>query len=306
MTFSQLEIFIVVAELRGFTLAAQQFGISQSAVSHALKKLEEDLGVSLIERNKSNAELTVAGVRLLPRAREILGLSETIRQEAADIQGLQLGSLRIGSFGPTSSLCLLPDILNIYRQQFPHIEVRIDEGSDQQVMQWLQERRVDVGFVVLPDQRFDTFTLIEDQIVALIPKTYPLAIKEDVTLQDLCNVPFILTEAGSAQLIQKLFAAEDLIPDIRYRTTQLMSTIALVAKGEGVALVAELALPQNQVTDDYVVRQLLPQCKRTVGLAIHSTRLASPATQAFIKTATQLFKKTSKLRVSGALFTAAR
>ena len=290
MTFSQLEIFVVVAELCGFTLAAQQLGISQSAVSHALKKLEEDLGVSLIERNKSHAELTVAGIRLLPRVREILGLSETIRQESADIKGLQLGSLRIGSFGPTSSLHLLPDILDGYRKQFPNIKVRIDEGNDQQVVQWLQERRVDVGFVVLPDERFDTFALIEDQMVALIPKSHSLADKDKILLKDLSDVPFILTEAGSAQLISKLFAAEDLIPDIRYRTTQLMTTIALVAKGEGVALVAELALPQALQTDGYVVRQLAPQYKRTIGLALHSTRQASPATQAFIKMAVQILK----------------
>ena len=294
MTFSQLEIFVVVAELCGFTLAAQQLGISQSAVSHALKKLEEDLGVSLIERNKSQAELTVAGVRLLPRAREILGLSETIRQESADIKGLQLGSLRIGSFGPTSSLRLLPMILDGYRKQFPNIEVRIDEGNDQQVVQWLQERRVDVGFVVLPDERFDTFALIEDQMVALIPKSHSLADKDKILLKDLSRVPFILTEAGSAQLISKLFAAEDLIPDIRYRTTQLMTTIALVAKGEGVALVAELALPQALQTDGYVVRQLAPQYTRTIGLALHSTRQASPATQAFIKMAVQILKKRNR------------
>jgi DNA-binding transcriptional LysR family regulator len=296
MTFSQLEIFVVVAELCGFTLAAQQLGISQSAVSHALKKLEEDLGVSLIERNKSQAELTVAGVRLLPRAREILGLSETIRQESADIKGLQLGSLRIGSFGPTSSLRLLPEILDGYRKQYPNIEVRIDEGNDQQVVQWLQERRVDVGFVLLPDERFDTFALIEDQIVALIPEAHSLAKKDKIVLQDLCHVPFILTEAGSAQLISKLFAAENLLPDIRYRTTQLITTISLVAKGEGVALVAELALPQALQTDGYVVRQLAPQCKRTIGLALHSTRQASPATQAFIKMAVQLLKKGKRPR----------
>ena len=294
MTFSQLEIFVVVAEQCGFTLAAQQLGVSQSAVSHALKKLEEDLGVSLIERNKSQAELTVAGVRLLPRAREILGLSETIRQESADIKGLQLGSLRIGSFGPTSSLRLLPMILDGYRKQFPNIEVRIDEGNDQQVVQWLQERRVDVGFVVLPDERFDTFALIEDQMVALIPKSHSLADKDKILLKDLSDVPFILTEAGSAQLISKLFAAEDLIPDIRYRTTQLMTTIALVAKGEGVALVAELALPQALQTDGYVVRHLSPQYKRIIGLALHSTRQASPATQAFIKMAVQILKKRNR------------
>ena len=289
MTFGQLEIFVVVAEWGGFTLAAQQLGISQSAVSHALKKLEDDLGVSLIERNKSQAKLTVAGVRLLPRAREILGLSETIRQEAADMRGVQLGSLRIGSFGPTSSLRLLPEILDVYRKEFPNIEVHIDEGNDGQVVQWLQERRVDVGFVVLPDERFDTVALIEDQIVALLPKVNPLAKKEKICLQDLATFPFILTQAGSAQLIYKLFASEDLTPDIRYRTTQLMSTIALVAKGEGVALVAEQALPQYQKTDGYVVRRLICECKRTVGLALNSTRQASPATQAFIKTARRLY-----------------
>jgi DNA-binding transcriptional LysR family regulator len=296
MTFSQLEIFVVVAELSGFTLAAQQLGISQSAVSHALKKLEEDLGVSLIKRNKSQAELTVAGVQLLPRAREILGLSETIRQESADIKGLQLGSLRIGSFGPTSSLRLLPEILDGYRKQYPNIEVRIDEGNDQQVVQWLQERRVDVGFVLLPDERFDTFALIEDRVVVLIPEAHSLAKKDKIVLQDLCHVPFILTEAGSAQLISKLFTAENLFPDIRYRTTQLMTTIALVAKGEGVALVAELALPPALQTDGYVVRQLATQCKRTIGLALHSTRQASPATQAFIKMAVQLLKKGNRAR----------
>lgn len=293
MTFSQLEVFVVIAERCSFTLAAQQLGISQSAVSHALKKLEQDLGVSLIERNKSQIELTVAGVRLLPRVREILGLSETIRQEAAALQGVQLGSLRIGSFGPTSSLQLLPDILDAYRNYFPNIEVCVDEGNDQQVVQWLQERRVDVGFVVLPDDRFDTFELIEDNIVALIPKAHPLAKQEKVVLQDLCKVPFILTEAGSAQLISKLFADENLIPDVRYRTTQLMSTIALVSRGERVALVAELALPKAQETDGYVTREIGSQCKRTVGLAIHSTHQASPATLAFIKTAVQLLKKTN-------------
>jgi len=290
MTFSQLEIFVVVAELSGFTLAAEQLGISQSAVSHALKKLEEDLGVSLVERNKSKADLTVAGLRLLPRAREILGLSETIRQEAADIQGLQLGSLRIGSFGPTSSLRLLPKILEVYRQRFPNIEVRIDEGNDQQVVQWLQERRVDIGFVVLPDEHFDTFPLIEDQLVALIPKFHYLALKTDITLEDLCNVPFILTQAGSAQIILRQFAGKNLTPDIRYRTTQLISTIELVSKGEGVALVAELALSGMLRSDQYIVRPLAISHKRRVGLAVHNLRQASLATQAFIKTAMKLYQ----------------
>ena len=78
MTNGQLEIFSLLAELRGFTLVAQHLGISQSAVSHALKALEKELGVNLIERRQSGIQLTDIGFRVLPKAREILGLKESI------------------------------------------------------------------------------------------------------------------------------------------------------------------------------------------------------------------------------------
>ncbi len=85
MTFTQLEIFVLVAELRGFTAAATQLSISQSAVSHALKSLERELGVDLIKRHQAAIEVTEIGRQLLGRAREILGLSEAMRQEVIDV-----------------------------------------------------------------------------------------------------------------------------------------------------------------------------------------------------------------------------
>jgi DNA-binding transcriptional LysR family regulator len=169
MTLTQLEIFSLVAELQGFTSAANRLGISQSAVSHAIKSLEQELGVELIRRHQSQVELSDIGQQLLLRARAMLGLANTLQQEAADARGMKRGTLRIGSFGPTSSIRLLPAILQHFREQHPGIEVHVDEGPDRQVTQWLEERRVDVGFVVLPEERFDTFPLIEDQLVALLP-----------------------------------------------------------------------------------------------------------------------------------------
>ncbi|MNO56039.1 HTH-type transcriptional regulator GltC [compost metagenome] len=287
MTLTQLEIFSLVAELHGFTAAANRLGISQSAVSHALKSLELELGVELLRRHQSQVELSDIGQQLLLRARAMLGLANTLRQEAADARGMKRGTLRIGSFGPTSSIKLLPLILQQYRAAHPGIEVHIDEGPDRQVLQWLEERRIDIGFVVLPEERFDTVSLIQDQMVALLPQGHPLADHDSLSLKDLCDSPFVLTEAGSSELVSRLFTAARLTPNIRYRCSQLISTLDVVARGDGVTVVAEGSLP-NQIDRRCVKKPLSPAVLRQVGLAVLDRRQASPATLAFIRLAESL------------------
>ncbi|QAY85938.1 LysR family transcriptional regulator [Pseudomonas arsenicoxydans] len=287
MTLTQLEIFSLVAELRGFTAAANRLGISQSAVSHALKSLEQELGVELFRRHQSQVELSDIGQQLLLRARAMLGLANTLRQEAADARGMKSGTLRIGSFGPTSSIKLLPTILQRYRTAQPGIEVHIDEGPDRQVIQWLEERRIDVGFVVLPEDRFDTFMLIEDRLVALLPNNHPLADRDSLSLSDLCHDPFVLTEAGSSELVSRLFSAARLTPNIRYRCSQLLSTLDTVSRGDALTVVAEGSLPDDS-DDRYVKKPLSPAVSRKVGLAVLDQRQSSPATLAFIELASSL------------------
>ncbi|WP_415769259.1 LysR family transcriptional regulator [Pseudomonas sp. LB3P38] len=287
MTLTQLEIFSLVAELHGFTAAANRLGISQSAVSHALKSLEQELGVELLRRHQSRVELSDIGQQLLLRARAMLGLANTLRQEAADARGMKRGTLRIGSFGPTSSIKLLPLILQHYRAAHPGIEVHIDEGPDRQVIQWLEERRIDVGFVVLPEERFDTFALIEDQMVALLPVDHPLARRDSLTLSDLCNDPFVLTEAGSSELVSRMFSAARLTPNIRYRCSQLLSTLDTVGRGDALTVVAEGSLPDDR-DSRYVKKPLSPPVTRQVGLAVLDQRQSSPAALAFIKLAERL------------------
>ncbi|MDP9526238.1 LysR family transcriptional regulator [Pseudomonas protegens] len=291
MTLTQLEIFSRVAELAGFTSAATRLGISQSAVSHAIKSLEQELGVELFRRHQAQVELTDIGRQLLLRARAMLGLAATLEQEAADARGMKRGTLRIGSFGPTSSTRLLPRILEEYRQEYPGIEVHIDEGPDRQVLQWLEERRIDLGFVVLPEERFDTFALLEDQLVALIPATHALAGEPQVRLDQLCHDPFVLTEAGSAELVSRLFVGAGLRPNIRYRSSQLLSTLETVARGEALSILAELSLPPR--TDArYVSKALSPPVRRQVGIAVLDQRQSSPATLAFIRHAQRLYGRT--------------
>ena len=287
MTLTQLEIFSTVAARRGFTAAALQLGISQSGVSHAIEALEQEFGVALLRRGK-NLELTDVGARLLRQAQAMLGLAESMRQEASDAHGMKRGTLRIGSFGPTASLRLLPPVLEKYRAVYPGIEVHVDEGPDGEVAQWLTDHRVDIGFVTLPDERFDTFPLMEDQLVALLPLAHPLTKKNAVTLEELCASPFAMTRAGSEDIIGGLFRALRLQPNIRWRSLQLVSTIAAVARGEAVSIVAESALPPDKA-QGYVKKPLRPAARRQVALATPDARRMSPAAREFIRMAQEAF-----------------
>ncbi|WP_313598408.1 LysR family transcriptional regulator [Pseudomonas sp.] len=289
MTLTQLEIFSLVAELQGFTSAAYRLGISQSAVSHAIKALEQELGVTLFRRHQTLVEPSDIGLQLLARARAMLGLANTLQQEAADARGMKRGTLRIGSFGPTASIRLLPAILQRFRADYPGIEVHVDEGPDRQVTQWLEERRIDVGFVVLEQERFDTFALCEDQMVALLPADHPLTAQDALPLRALCDDPFILTEAGSSELVSRLFAGAQLQPKVRYRCAQLLSTLEAVCRGDGVSVVAQASLPCGH-DSRYVTRPLLPSVARRIGLAVLDRRQASPAALAFIEIAQNLTK----------------
>lgn len=287
MTFTQLEIFVMVAEMRGFTLAALRLGISQSAVSHAIRALEGELSAQLVERQQSSVEVTELGRRLLVRAREILGLAEAMRQDAAVARGLNQGLIRIGSFGPTASLKLLPAILRAYRARYPGIEVQIDEGPDAAVIQWVADRRVDVGFAVLPDERFDTVPLVEDQLVALLQHDHPLAAKRSVTLQELVDQPFIMPEQGCSALVEPLFAQAGLAPRVRYRMSQMITVLGMVDAGDGITVMPELALPASMLETHprIAVRPLRPMARRRVGLVFRSLAQASPAVQAFAEIA---------------------
>ena len=290
MTFTQLEIFVLVADLGGFTAAGEKLGISQSAVSHALKQLESEWGVTLLSRSKAGIELTEVGKSLLVRVRELLGISEAIEQEVAAVRGLSRGVLRIGSFGPSSSLLLLPRILEQYRKSYPEIEIHVDEGHDDAVIQWVAERRVDVGFVVLPDERFDTQPLVEDQFVAVIPVGHPLAQKKSLELSDLCRLPFIMTVAGATAHAEKLFESAGLRPNVKHRYSQILTIIKTVESGAGVSIVASLALSDQVMAmcPGVVKKPLTPPAKRSVGLAVSSLKQASPAVLAFLKIAKTL------------------
>lgn len=127
-------------------------------------------------------------------------------------------------------------MLELFQKAHPGIEILVEEAADEEVIRWIEERRVDLGFVVLPDDRFKTWPVAKDQFVALIAADIPLAAQTDIRLAQLYDAPFIMPESGSAGFISRLSTQSHLSPKVRYRTSQVLSTLTMVAHGHGVQL----------------------------------------------------------------------
>lgn len=282
VTDAQLQAFVTVVDQGGFTPAARQLQMSQSAVSHAVAALEKSLQVDLLVRNARGVQPTDIGRRVAEHAREALRRKALMRQEAETASGLREGVVTVGSFGPTSSRHLLPPILQGFAQRHPGLEVRMIEGSDQEVEQWLREGRVDLGFIDLPNDEFDAAYLARDEWVALLPADCPLASQHRIRPPQLSDYPFILSTGGCEEWVQKLLSQNSC--EIRYQIREVQMIVEMVGQGLGVSLKPALSLP-DPPPPSVVYRPLLPSRPREVGLAFVNRNRLSPAARAFLKAA---------------------
>ncbi|WP_240939145.1 LysR family transcriptional regulator [Diaphorobacter sp. HDW4A] len=278
-TLRQLELLLSIAEAGSIASAGSKIGMTPSATSHALRSLESTLGTILVDRSASTVELTQAGERILPHVRDAFAALNLVKTTANANAGLQGGVLGVGSFGPSSSLNLLPPLLAAFGLRHPAIEVRVAEKSDSEIELDIIERRVEIGFVTLPKPQFDTLALAVDELVAVLPAQHFLASNETIELSDLTTLPLILTHAGSQELILRMFARAELQPHFAHEMTQLLSILEFVARGQGVSINASLALPTSYA--GVVYRKIRPRTARQVGLACLNAKRLSPAASAF-------------------------
>lgn len=149
MQFQQLLYFVAVAETRHFTHAAERVHVSQPSLSQQIRALEKELGATLFSRARGNIALTEAGEALLPLARRILADADTARHEVQELVQLRRGRVRLGA---TPSLCtgLLPDVLRVFHDRHPGIELLIEEGGSHDLVRELARGALDLALIVLP------------------------------------------------------------------------------------------------------------------------------------------------------------
>ncbi|MGH3503525.1 MAG: LysR family transcriptional regulator [Nocardioidaceae bacterium] len=245
----RLHVLRVVASRGTVTAAAQALNYTPSAVSHQLRGLARDLGVTLFEPEGRGLRLTVSARILLEHANELYARWEEMRGELAEAQHERTGSLRLCGFS-TAAAALLPYVTSQVRAAHPHCAVRIIEADPLDCFDLLLTDQADVAVVVatpsLPpsiDPRFDQETLLDDPLDLLVPASHPLADRSSVLLSDTADEPWILDRPGRPhhQLVQNACAAAGFTPSIAHEAAEWDTGAALVDAGLGVALIPRLA-----------------------------------------------------------------
>lgn len=242
MKIRWLECFVAVAEELHFGRAAERLGMAQPPLSRQIKQVEDDLGVLLFNRGRSQVTLTQAGEKLLERAQEILFRLEEAQLEARRIgQGAE-GRLRIGFVG-SSTYGVMPNILKSYRRHYPGVALGLFPMNNAGLRSALIKREIDVAIARprLDDAEIVSRQLVKEPLVLALPDTHRLAQAANVRLCDLVDETMILypekPRPSFADHVLDLFRAEGQEPKSRLFAMDVQTAISLVSIEAGAAIV---------------------------------------------------------------------
>lgn len=239
--------FLAVAEELHFRRAAERLFIAQPGLSRQIRQLEEELGVELFKRNSRKVELTAAGAFLKKKASMLLRELELTVAETRQVgQGVQ-GHLRIGYIGSAMQRTI-PKLLVAVREQYPNIHFSLKEMDNQQQLDELLRREIDLGFVRLErvSPPLQLLPVFQDTFSLVLPEDYPLTVENFSSLSQLKEEPFILFESSYSEsyyeTVMQLFDAAGFTPTISHNTVNASSIYRLVANGFGLAIVPTILL----------------------------------------------------------------
>ena len=245
MNLRDLRYLVALAEHKHFGHAAEASFVSQPTLSTQIKKLEEELGVALVERTPRKVLLTDVGREIAQRARGVLRDVDEIKAIARRTIDPESGSLRLGIF-PTLGPYLLPHVVPRIRERFPRLELLLVEEKTETVLAQLREGRLDAGILALPvhDDQLHVEPLFEEPFLLAVPDTHPLAQRKALKLDDLADETLLLLEDGHCLRDQALDVCQlaGAGEKTGFRATSLETLRQMVAANVGVTLLPLLAV----------------------------------------------------------------
>ena len=239
------EAFVKTVEMGSFTKAADAMNYSQSGISKMINELEKEWGISLLERDRGGIRLTAEGQTMLPLAKKLLEEYRRMQTAVSELNGLQAGIIRIGTFSSVATHWL-PGIIKKFRADYPSIDYEILLGDYTEINGWLAEGRVDCGF--LPHsmaEGLECMPIARDRLLVVLPKGHPLAEREKFPIAALCDEPFMLLKQGKTSEVSEFLEANGLNPDISFTTLDDYARMSMVESGLGISILPELILKRN-------------------------------------------------------------
>lgn len=242
MDIKQLHYFIAVSEQMNFSKAAERLHISQPSLSNAIKKLEQEIGSPLLERNTRNLQLTEAGELLFERAKVIVKNMEVLKIEMDEVIVHGTRDITIGVM--ESIKHWLPKVIANYKKDYPHMTIHlVDILGSKRVKKSLKSYKTHLIITnqLMDDPELEVQTLYEERLVAVLPLHHPLAQKDTLTISDICEEPFIISTEGfqTRRDILTSFEQAGKNINIQFEIERFETAVSLVREHLGVTILPE-------------------------------------------------------------------
>ena len=281
VSVNKYQMFLKTVECGSFSKAAAEMSFTQSAVSHAVQALENELNVTLLSRNRGGVVLTADGRALLPRIEKLCAAHHELMQSAAELNGMDAGFVRVATFSSVSAQWL-PSILKSFGERYPNIEFEVVTGDYYgQSEDWILQGKVDCGFLRLPSvKHLQTYALYRDELQVILPCGHPLADSDPFPAASLSTEPFIFLEEGQDYEISAALDKMGIRPNVKYTAREDRTMLAMVSKGLGISLLPELMVRHSPYP---VVACRAPErFYRNIGIAVKDKKALSAATRRFV------------------------
>jgi DNA-binding transcriptional LysR family regulator len=286
MELQQMRYVVAVAETANFTRAAERCHVVQSALSHQVKRLEDELGVQLFARTSRRVRVTPAGEAFLPAARQCLEAAERAASEAAATVGMIRGRLNVGVI-PTVAAVDVPAALSELRRRHPQVRVGLRTGASDDLVADVVAGDLDVAFLGLPGTTkpagVQSHELARERLVAVLAPDHPRAGRKRLRLAELADEPSVDFPYGSAGRAQtdQAFAQAGLARDVVFEVTDVALMAGLVRSGLAIGFLAAPYVQVSRELDDLVAVNITDAPRRTEYVAWASPG-PSPATAEFL------------------------
>lgn len=244
MQLQQLRYFAAVADVRHFTRAAEALHVAQPSLSQQIRALERELGADLFHRARGNITLTDAGAALLPLARQILADTETARREVQEVAQLRRGRVRLGA-PPSLCASLVPDVLRRFHDEFPGVDLLVDEDGSQDLVRTLGAGELDLALIISPQPSqgpalATTELLHEELVVVSSPSSLPPAgARPRIRVGDLRGKPLAMFRRGYdlREFTMAACRAAGFEPTLTVEGGEMDAVLGFVRAGLGIAVV---------------------------------------------------------------------
>jgi len=294
-----LRYLVALADERHFGKAAERCYVSQPTLSAQVRKLEEYLGVPLVERQPKRISITPAGEKIVERARRLLQEADAIVELAKSDRDPLAGTLKVALI-PTVGPYLLPHVVRRLKRALPKLKLLLYEYQTAPLLEKLRDGEIDMGILALPVPMdgLDAAELYSEPFMLAVPADHPFAERERVTTQDLHGEPLLLLEDGHCLRDQALEVCSRVGAQESqdYRATSLETLRQMVAAGHGVTLLPELAAasPVGSARGLRIKPFVKPAPARTIGAVWRKSTTRGPAIEAIANAIRAAMKEESK------------